>query len=344
MNAIKQNAATAVKSYLLQTHEKFSGKPLRATDYMDDATPITVTITISPTGSAIFDFTGTGLEGLHCFNAPLAITKSATMYVLRCLINEDIPLNEGCLLPIEFLVPKGTILNPSGTAAVCAGNPITSQRVTDVLIKAFKACAASQGDCNVFSFGFGGKNEIGKEVFGFGFGETICGGSGAGEGWNGTSGVHVHMTNTRITDPEVLEKRYPVILNRFTLRSGSEGKGRFHGGAGTVREYEFRMGLSASIVSERRVYQPFGMDGGGSGMSGKNTLVEKTVDGGERLVNIGGRKDFLVKEGDRVIIETPGGGGWGTCGEMGDEVMQTEPFIQQLGYMNSFKMRQEQSN
>src|SRR4051812_5483319 len=187
------------------------------------------------------------------------------MYVLRCLINEDIPLNEGCLLPITFNIPPGTILNPSGTAAVCAGNPITSQRVTDVLIKAFQACAASQGDCNVFSFGFGGKDEDGKEVNGFGFGETICGGSGAGKGWHGTSGVHIHMTNTRITDPEILEKRYPCILNVFKLRPGSGGVGKFNGGMGIVREYEFRMPLSASIVSERRVYQPFGMDEGGPG-------------------------------------------------------------------------------
>ncbi|KAF4620213.1 hypothetical protein G7Y89_g14609 [Cudoniella acicularis] len=272
MNAIKNNAATAVRAYLRQTYAKFEGKPLTAIDHMDDGTPIQLTITIDPSGSASFDFTGTGLEGLHCYNAPSAITKSATMYVLRCLINEDIPLNEGCLLPITFNIPYGTLLNPSPAAAVCAGNPITSQRVTDVLIKAFQACAASQGDCNVFSFGFGGKDpETRKDIAGFGFGETICGGSGAGKGWHGTSGVHIHMTNTRITDPEVLEKRYPCVLNRFSLRSGSGGVGEFNGGMGVIREYEFRRDLSASIVSERRVYQPFGMNGGGSGMSGRNT-------------------------------------------------------------------------
>jgi len=344
MNAIKKNAATAVRAYLRQTYKKFQGKPLIAIDHMDDETPIQVTITIDPSGSASFDFTGTGLEGLHCFNAPSAITKSATMYVLRCLINEDITLNEGCLLPITFNIPYGTILNPSGAAAVCAGNPITSQRVTDVLIKAFQACAASQGDCNVFSFGFGGKDpETGTEVNGFGFGETICGGSGAGEGWHGTSGVHIHMTNTRITDPEVLEKRYPCILNRFILRPGSGGVGKFNGGTGILREYEFRRALSASIVSERRVYQPFGMAGGGSGMSGKNSLVEKMEDCSERWVNIGGRKDFQVQKGDKVIIETPGGGGWGVPGDEEVEVLRTEPEIVR-GYANSFQMRQEQSN
>lgn len=344
MNAIKKNAATAVRALLKQTYEKFDGKPLVAIDHMDDGTPIQVTITIDPSGTAKFDFTGTGLEGLHCFNAPSAISKSATMYVLRCLIDEDIPLNEGCLLPITFEFPYGTILNPSTTAAVCAGNPITSQRVTDVLIKAFQACAASQGDCNVFSFGFGGKDaDTGEEVKGFGFGETICGGSGAGKGWNGTSGVHIHMTNTRITDPEVLEKRYPCLLNRFTLRPGSGGVGQYDGGMGIIREYEFRRPLSASIVSERRVYQPFGMNGGGSGMSGRNVLVEKLGESSERKVNIGGRKDFHVNTGDKVIIETPGGGGWGRKGEETVEVQRTEP--QGIrGYLNSFLLRQEQSN
>ncbi|CZR62217.1 related to oxoprolinase [Phialocephala subalpina] len=346
MNAIKKNAATAVRAYLQKTYEKFDGMPLTAIDHMDDGTPLALKITIDPSGSAVFDFTGTGLEGLHCFNAPSAISKSATMYVLRCLINEDIPLNEGCLLPIKFIIPEGTILNPSGAAAVCAGNPITSQRVTDVLIKAFQACAASQGDCNVFSFGFGGKDvETGEEVKGFGFGETICGGSGAGEGWHGTSGVHIHMTNTRITDPEVLEKRYPVILNRFVLRPGSGGVGLFNGGNGIIREYEFRRALSASIVSERRVYQPFGMAGGGPGESGRNTLVEKMGDDKARLVNVGGRKDFKVQAGDKMIIETPGGGGWGRHGDEKVKIVKTEPEGANVrGYVNLFLMRQEQSN
>ncbi|KAH8597264.1 Hydantoinase B/oxoprolinase-domain-containing protein [Bisporella sp. PMI_857] len=342
MNAIKMNAARAVQAYLAKTYKKFSGRPLHAVDHMDDGTPIELTVTIDPSGTAKFDFTGTGLEGLHCFNAPSAISKSATMYVLRCLIDEPIPLNEGCLLPIEFEIPYGTLLNPSGHAAVCAGNPITSQRVTDVLIKAFQACAASQGDCNVFSFGYGGKDpETGEEVNGFGFGETICGGSGAGNGWHGTSGVHIHMTNTRITDPEVLEKRYPTILNRFVLREGSGGVGKFSGGMGIIREYEFRRPLSCSIVSERRVHQPFGMAGGGSAMSGKNTLLEKTQSGEERAVNIGGRKDFHIQAGDRVIIETPGGGGWGIPSKGNVEILRTEP---EPEFTNSYQMRLDQSN
>ena len=344
MNAIKQNAATAVKAYLKKTYEKFNGKPLHAIDYMDDGTPIELTITIDPEGTAKFDFEGTGLEGLHCYNAPSAISKSATLYVLRCLINEPIPLNEGCLIPITFNIPYGTLLNPSGYAAVCAGNPITSQRVTDVLIKAFQACAASQGDCNVFSFGYGGKDaETGEETSGFGFGETICGGSGAGEGWHGTSGVHIHMTNTRITDPEVLEKRYPSILNRFILRPGSEGVGLYNGGMGILREYEFRRPLSCSIVSERRVTRPFGMNGGGYAKSGRNSLVEKGKAGGEdRWVNIGGRKDFNVEAGDRVIIETPGGGGWGVPGKEKVTLEKGKPI--EVEFTNEYQRRQEQSN
>lgn len=151
------------------------------------------------------------------------------------------------------------------------------------------------------------------------------------------------MTNTRITDPEVLEKRYPAILNRFALRPGSGGVGLFSGGNGIVREYEFRRDLSASIVSERRVYQPFGMAGGGSGESGRNTLVENMDGGKERWVNVGGRKDFKVRKGDKFIVETPGGGAWGKPTDDKIEVVRTEPEGTR-GYVNSFLMRQEQSN
>ncbi|KAI9742373.1 MAG: hypothetical protein M1818_003906 [Claussenomyces sp. TS43310] len=349
MNAIKNNAAKAVRRFLKQTHEKFNGKQLQAIDHMDDGTPIGVTITIDPDeGSAIFDFEGTGLEGLHCFNAPHAITRSASMYMLRCMINEDIPLNEGCLIPITFKIPHGTILNPSGEAAVCAGNPITSQRITDVLIKAFRACAASQGDCNVFSFGFGGTDPTtGQATQGVGFGETVCGGSGAGENWHGTSGVHIHMTNTRITDPEVLEKRLPVILRRFSLRQGSGGAGLYHGGDGVIREYEFLRPLSCSILSERRVYQPFGLCGGAPGQAGRNTLVER-LENGERWVNVGGRKDFRVNPGDRFIMETPGGGGWGSASDLkGQQVLEQrfeDGFKLPPGRENHIQMMLEQSN
>lgn len=190
MDSITKNAEAIVREFLKRTHAETGGRPLVALDHMDDGTPIQLTITIDPgDGSAHFDFTGTGEEGYHSFNAPQAIARSATLYVLRCLINQDIPLNEGCLKPLTFTIPEGSILNPSPYAAVCAGNPITSQRVTDVVIKAFEACAASQGDCNVFSFGINTDHDkSGNPISnsGFGFGETICGGSGAGPGWHST--------------------------------------------------------------------------------------------------------------------------------------------------------------
>ncbi|KAI6785938.1 uncharacterized protein J7T54_006277 [Emericellopsis cladophorae] len=182
-------------------------------------------------------------------------SSSGTRYVLRCLINQDIPLNEGCLRPLTLTIPEGSILNPSPTAAVCAGNPITSQRVTDVVIKAFGACAAIQGDCTVFLFATDRNvDAFGTPIpnTGFGFGETICGGSGAGPRWHGISGVHIHMTNTHITDVEVLEKRYPVVLRELNIRPGS-------GGDGIPRMYEFGRDMTSSIVSERRAYRPYGM-------------------------------------------------------------------------------------
>ncbi|KAF7556528.1 hypothetical protein G7Z17_g1318 [Cylindrodendrum hubeiense] len=279
MHAITNNAEACVREFLLRTHAATGGKPLFALDHMDDGTPIQLVVTIDPeTASAHFDFSGTGEEGYHSFNAPQAITRSATLYVLRCLINQDIPLNEGCLRPLKFTIPEGSILNPSPTAAVCAGNPITSQRVTDVVIKAFEACAASQGDCNVVSFGIDGNIDAATGSLvpesGFGFCETICGGSGAGNGWHGTSGVHVHMTNTRITDPEILEKRYPVVLREFSIRDGSGGKGRWNGGHGIRRAYEFGRDMGCSIVSERRVTRPYGMKGGEDGKSGVNYVAK----------------------------------------------------------------------
>ncbi|RDW56841.1 hypothetical protein BP5796_12908 [Coleophoma crateriformis] len=344
MDAITLNAEASVRKFLRETSRKFEGKPLQAVDYMDDGTPIQLTVTIDgETGSAEFDWTGTGAEGYNSYNAPSAITKSASLYVLRCLIAQDIPLNQGCLRPIKFIIPEGTILNPSPTAAVCAGNPITSQRITDVLIKAFEACAASQGDCNVFSFGHGGKDAVtGEETQGFGFCETICGGSGAGEGWHGTSGVHVHITNTRITDPEVLEKRYPVILREFSIREGSGGEGKYRGGNGITRDYEFLRPLSGSIVSERRATRPYGLAGGGPAASGINYLVRKTEQG-ERWCRLGGRKDFKIATGDRFVIQTPGGGGWGNKDDSNSEpVLAVKQATAR--HLTQFQIRQEQAH
>lgn len=344
MHAITDNAEACVREFMKRTYKDTGGKPLVALDYMDDGTPIQLTITITPEdGSAHFDFTGTGEEGYHSFNAPQAIARSATLYVLRCLINQDIPLNEGCLRPLTFTIPEGSILNPSPYAAVCAGNPITSQRVTDVVIRAFEACAASQGDCNVFSFGINGDQDHNGNTIpnsGFGFGETICGGSGAGPGWHGTSGVHIHMTNTRITDPELLEKRYPVLLREFSIRDGSGGKGRWNGGNGIRRVYEFYRDMDASIVSERRVTRPYGMFGGEDGKSGVNYIVKKV---GDRWCRLGGRKDFSVQKGDCFVIDTPGGGAWGVKdgeekdGDNGKSMFAGRRFVSQ------FQLAQEAS-
>ncbi|KAF4987548.1 hypothetical protein FGRMN_10300 [Fusarium graminum] len=346
MHAITNNAEACVREFLLRTYKETGGKPICAIDQMDDGTPIQLTITINPeTASAHFDWTGTGEEGYHSFNAPQAITRSATLYVLRCLINQDIPLNEGCLRPLTFTIPEGSILNPSPQAAVCAGNPITSQRVTDVLIKAFAACAASQGDCNVVSFGIDGNTDptTGDLVpdTGFGFCETICGGSGAGPGWHGTSGVHVHMTNTKICDPEIMEKRYPIVLREFSIRDGSGGKGQWSGGNGIRRVYEFGRDMGCSVVSERRVTRPYGMKGGEDGKSGVNYIV-KGGQGG-RWCRVGGRKDFKIERGDWFVIDTPGGGGWGDCQEANNNSVVGKEAVERR-FVSQYQLAQETSN
>lgn len=209
---------------------------------------------------------------------------------------------------------------------------LTSQRVTDVILRAFSACAASQGDCNNLTFGYGGNRKGEEVVKGFGYYETIAGGSGAGPTWDGTSGVHTHMTNTRITDAEIFERRYPVILREFSLRHGSGGKGQHPGGHGVVRDIEFRIPVQVSILSERRVYRPYGLEGGEDAQSGLNIWVRK-VEGAnkgdaaksrsdnedeefeEQRINLGGKNTASMQAGERIIINTPGGGGWGVEGQ-----------------------------
>jgi 5-oxoprolinase (ATP-hydrolysing) len=235
MKHIQNCAENAVRQMLCEFSLKEKMKEIdnvSAIDYLDDGTKICLSIEINRhDGSAIFDFEGTGYEIYGNLNAPPAVTSSAIIYCLRCLLPDmDIPLNQGCLAPITIRIPSGSILNPSPKAAVVGGNVLTSQRVTDVVLKAFKACAASQGCMNNLSFGDSK----------MGFYETIAGGSGAGPNWNGCSGVHTHMTNTRITDVEILERRYPVIVRQFSIRKESGGKGKYNGGDGVIRELEFR--------------------------------------------------------------------------------------------------------
>ncbi|KAH7149455.1 Hydantoinase B/oxoprolinase-domain-containing protein [Dactylonectria estremocensis] len=334
MVSIQKNAEQCVRRLLKKVYKQFEGKDLSAVDYMDDGSPISLRVKIDPElGEAEFDFEGTGPEVYGNINAPQAITYSAIIYCLRCLISEDIPLNQGCLRPIHVKIPPKSILSPSPGAAVVGGNVLTSQRITDVIFKAFQACAASQGCCNNLTFGFGG-NQSGKQaVKGFGYYETIAGGSGAGHNWEGTSGVHVHMTNTRITDSEIFERRYPVILREFSIRPNSGGRGQHRGGDGVIRDVEFRIPLQVSILSERRVYHPYGLNGGEDGECGLNLWVRKVEktnweaslkrfhdeNGGdteyeERHINLGAKNSAAMKAGDRIIVCTPGGGGWGPGG------------------------------
>jgi 5-oxoprolinase (ATP-hydrolysing) len=334
MVKIQENAEQCVRKLLKEVYKRFEGKDLFAVDHMDDGTPIQLSIKIDPgEGEAVFDFEGTGPEVYGNTNAPEAITHSAIIYCLRCLISEDIPLNQGCLRPIRVKFPEKSLLSPSPGAAVVGGNVLTSQRITDVIFKAFEACAASQGCCNNLTFGFGG-NQSGKEVVkGFGYYETIAGGSGAGPDWGGTTS-QVHATNTRITDSEIFERRYPVILREFSIRTGSGGGGQHRGGDGVIRDIEFRIPLQVSILSERRVYRPYGLKGGEDGQPGLNLWVKKVekmtwenslealhgsgeakeVEVEERHINLGAKNSAPMKAGDRIIIYTPGGGGWGPHG------------------------------
>jgi 5-oxoprolinase (ATP-hydrolysing) len=235
------------------------------------------------------------------------VTYSAVIYCLRCLVGLDIPLNQGALKPVSIHIPEGCLLSPTESAAVVGGNVLTSQRLCDVILKAFGACSASQGCMNNLTFGSGGKDKDGNIMDGFGYYETIAGGSGAGPTFHGRSGVHTHMTNTRITDPEILERRYPVILRQFGLRPGSGGDGLYKGGDGVIRELEFLEQLNVSILSERRVFSPYGLEGGEDGMRGLNLLIRK----GKSPVNFGGKNSTIVYSGDKLRISTPGGGGWG---------------------------------
>ncbi|KAM5351721.1 hypothetical protein ACJ41O_004444 [Fusarium nematophilum] len=312
MYAIQDTAERSVRELLQTVRERTAGAPLKAVDYMDDGSAISLAVSISEDGSATFDFEGTGPEVYGNTNAPVAITHSAIIYSLRCLIRSDIPLNQGCLSPITIKIPPSSLLAPSKAASVVGGNVLTSQRITDVILKAFQACANSQGCMNNLTFGKGGKDAAGNHIPGFGYYETIGGGSGAGPTWAGESGVHTHMTNTRITDPEVFEKRYPCLLHRFGIREGSGGRGANNGGDGIVRDIEFcEEGIKVSLLTERRSRAPQGGDGGGDGAMGKNLWLSRDDAGAERLISLGGKATVEVAKGDRIVIETPGGGAWG---------------------------------
>lgn len=249
--------------------------------------------------SARIDFSGSSAQLIDNFNAPVAITRACVLYALRCLVKADIPLNDGCLVPIELIIPKGSLLNPKPPAAVVAGNVETSQALTDALLAAMGAQANSQGTMNNFTFGDDEHQHY----------ETICGGSGAGPGFNGCDAVQVHMTNSRLTDPEVLEMRFPVRLDAFGVRHGSGGQGRWSGGCGAFRRIRFLAPMTVAVLATSRRVAPSGLHGGGDGASGR-AWIERS-DG--RLVPLSGSDYATVDPGDVVVIETPGGGGWGSA-------------------------------
>jgi 5-oxoprolinase (ATP-hydrolysing) len=300
MEHVQTAAEQAVRESLIRMarEKNWKGKTIKAIDALDDGSQLVLQLTIDgDSGNTVFDFAGTGLELWGNLNAPVAVTSSAILYSLRCLLDKDIPLNHGCLIPVEIRLPPGCLLNPSPDAAVVGGNVLTSQRLVDVILKAFGVAAASQGCMNNLTFG----NE------GFGYYETIGGGAGAGHDWHGQSGVHTHMTNTRITDPEILERRYPVLLHTFSLRRNSGGQGRYAGGDGLIREIEFLEPMDVAILSERRVFAPYGLEGGKPGKRGENLYIRQ--DG--TFLNLGGKNQFKAAAGERIRIETPGGGGFG---------------------------------
>lgn len=264
---------------------------------LDNGSIIKVAVTINKTSrNAQIDFTGTSPQLNSNFNAPSAVCKAAVLYVFRTLVNDIIPLNAGCLKPLEIIIPDGCMLNPIYPAAVVAGNVETSQAITDALYGALGVMAASQGTMNNFTFGNAN----------YQYYETICGGSGAGANFDGTDAVQTHMTNSRLTDPEVLEWRFPVVLESFKIRLDSGGKGHHKGGNGVIRRLRFREEMTAGILSNRRVIPPFGLQGGEAGKLGKNYVERK--DG--KVEQLGSTATVEMRKDDVFVIETPGGGGY----------------------------------
>jgi 5-oxoprolinase (ATP-hydrolysing) len=265
---------------------------------MDNGASVSVRVTLDREArSAVVDFTGTSEQQPNNFNAPLSICRAATLYVFRTLVDEAIPLNDGCLRPITLRVPEGSMLNPRYPAAVVAGNVETSQVITDCLFAALGALAPSQGTMNNFTFG----NDAHQYY------ETIAGGAGAGPDFDGASAVQTHMTNSRLTDPEILETRFPVLLERFAIRQGSGGPGRQRGGDGVVRHIRFRERMRANILSNRREVPPAGLQGGGAAQPGLNQIIRAygTVE------TLSATASAEMRPGDTFVIEAPGGGGFG---------------------------------
>jgi len=292
MKHVQDNAEEAVRRVITAL------KDGAFTVELDNGARIAVAITVDRDArSARIDFSGTSSQLPNNFNAPSSVCMAAVLYVFRTLVEDEIPLNGGCLKPLEVIIPPGSMLNPRYPASVVSGNVETSTCITNALYGALGVMAASQGTMNNFTFGNAR----------YQYYETISGGSGAGPGFDGTDVVQTNMTNSRLTDPEILEFRFPVRLESFAIRAGSGGAGRWHGGCGGVRELRFLEPMTAAILSNNRVYAPFGMAGGEHGARGVNTVVR--ADGKVEQVGHIGKVEMAA--GDLFVIETPGGGGYG---------------------------------
>jgi 5-oxoprolinase (ATP-hydrolysing) len=265
---------------------------------MDGGGEIVVRISVDAArGEAVLDFTGSSRQLGSNFNAPASVVHAAALYVFRCLVDDDIPLNAGCLKPLKIIVPEGSMLNPRPPAAVVAGNVETSQHIVDALFAALDVMANAQGTMNNLTFG-----DAARQYY-----ETICGGAGATRHAAGASAVHTHMTNSRLTDPEILERRFPVRLEAFAIRHGSGGEGRQRGGDGAQRRLRFLAPMDVALLSTRRQHAPQGIAGGGPAAPGSQRLIRAS---GED-VSLAGCFSIAVGQGDRLEIETPGGGGCG---------------------------------
>ena len=292
MQHVQANAAEQVRRALTRLNDGCW------TARMDCGAQVTVAIRIDASaGRARIDFSGSSGQQANNFNAPAAVTRACVLYVLRCLVDDDIPLNDGCLEPVDLIIPASSLLNPSHPAAVVAGNVETSQVVANALLAALGKLANGPGSMSNLTFG----NQRYQHY------ETICGGAGAGQGFEGCDAVHVHMTNSHLTDAEILESRFPVRLERFALRAGSGGSGRWRGGHGVVREIRFLQAMTVALLANARQIAPAGLAGGGDGQTGR-AWIERN-DGRREI--LGGCQRAELAAGDRLVIETPGGGGFG---------------------------------
>ena len=292
MKHVQDNAEESVRRVIAVLKDSHFTYPL------DSGAQIKVQISVDKKArSALIDFTGTSPQDPLNYNAPLAVCRAVVLYVFRTLVGSDIPMNEGCMKPIELLVSKGSMIHPAYPAAVISGNTEVSQAVADTLFGALGVLAGSQGTMNNFVYG----NETYQNY------ETICGGTGAGDGFNGASAVHSHMTNTRMTDPEVLENRFPVRLEEFSIRKGSGGQGAFGGGDGIVRKLRFLTEMTATVLTSHRKTAPFGAAGGAAGKRGENAVIR--TDG--TRVPLGGNAQVTMGVGDIFVLKSPGGGGFG---------------------------------